>query len=69
MPIPPDRQDIMVQGGTEKTSSRAALIYAAMVAGAVGLFVVVKTAGKVPHGPATKRPGAFWQDRAGSGIG
>lgn len=30
----------------EKTSQRAAFIYAAMVAGAVGLFVIIKTAGK-----------------------
>src|SRR6185437_9159668 len=43
----------------EKTSQRAALIYAAMVAGAVGLFVIIKTAGKFLSAPAQTGPVRF----------
>jgi len=43
----------------EKTSPRAAFIYAAMVAGAVGLFVTIKTAGKLLSAPAQTGPVRF----------
>lgn len=43
----------------EKTSQRSAFIYAAMVAGAVGLFVIIKTAGKFLSAPAQSGPVRF----------
>ena len=43
----------------ERTSQRAAFIYAAMVAGAVGLFVIIKTAGKLLSAPAQSGPVRF----------
>ena len=49
----------MTEERTEKTSSRAVLLYAAMIAGAVGLFVVIKTSGKFLSAPERTGPVRF----------